>query len=399
MANPVPVAGGFAAALETFLSRGGSRVSKPRGKPGMRYSEGPVKGLTVEQATQRGREMWAKAPVSVREKYAAQERDMMTRSEVEAEKNRMAAGIEAGSPAGARQFSDGTRRALPGDLNGDGMQDSAQPNPAVPRTPIKGAATPEENAKAQEVAREAAGQYGESAGMSQEEARGQIAGLYSTDKAPNPGVVAPAAGKDPQVHPSGAPGPWKKPETPQVHPSGKAGPWKEPTDDAKPKIAAPLEGVQVGMGKNAGKMNPLTGKPIGYVPPAPPSQQIAGIERVPSAGVTFDPKYGAVPKATEVPEAPMGVDEYNRVKASQDVNDVNALDPRSPEASAARGRMRDYEKQVAAQAASAARRERVGPSPAERDAQQRQARRKLDASVSRSYGAMDGGYLPTKSKA
>ena len=382
MANPVPVAGGFAAALETFLSRGGSRVSKPRGKPGMRYSEGPVKGLTVEQATQRGREMWRKAPESVREKYAAQERDMMTRSEVEAEKNRMAAGIEAGSPAGARQFSDGTRRALPGDLNGDGMQDSAQPNPAVPRTPIKGAATPEENAKAQEVAREAAGQYGESAGMSQEQARADIAGMYSTDKAPNPGVVAPA-GRTPQVHPTGLPGPWNKPTNGKTQAYGEPGPWK--TSTALPGS------VQVGMGANAGKMNPLTGRPIGYDPRtqagyAPPSQQIAGIERVPSAGVTFDPKYGAVPKATEVPEAPMGVDEYNRVKASQDVNDVNALDPRSPEASAARGRMRDYEKQVAAQAASAARRERVGPSPAERDAQQRQAARGLDRKVQNSYG-------------
>lgn len=44
------------------------------------------------------------------------------------------------------------------------------------------------------------------------------------------------------------------------------------------------------------------------------------------------------------------------------MNDVNALDPTSPEASAARGRMRDYEEQQRAAAAAVARRERVGPS-------------------------------------
>ena len=381
----------------------------------MRFSQGPIRGMTVEQATEKARGMWAKAPESVREKYAAREASLMTPGE----RRRQIAGIEPGMSS----FSEGTRRATPGDLNGDGTPDNAVTTedgrtyvpgkgvmlangvyqqvsipqyetggkPGSPAatagagrgTPVKGAATPEENARARKVAEEASGQYGESAAMSQEQARAEIAGFYSTDKPKNPGIVAPpAAGTQPN---GGAPSRSKLIESGAV-----AG------APAKPKIAAPLEAVQVGTGKNAGKINPLTGKPIGYVPPA---QAIPAIERPASAGMSFDPKYGAVPKAREVPEAPMTAAEYDRVKASQDVNDVNALDPRSPEASAARGRMRDYEEQQRAAAAAVARRERTGPSIAERDAQQRAAARKLDRRVQKSYGAMDGGYLPTKSKA
>ena len=386
------------------MSRGGGRQSNPNSRRGgMRFTQGPIKGLTVEQATEKARGLWSKAPDSVKEKYAGREASTLAPSERKAYRQQIA-GVE---PApGMSEFSKGTRRASPGDLNGDGMQDVAQPNAAVPggmgagpnhpqgiltqggKTYVPGKGIHLGGGVFQPVAMpryEPGGEFAPaSAAKPLNPAATTGAGRGTPIKAPAGagGVVGAAgavgaAGKPPQVFPTGKPGPWTKPEAPQVFPTGKPGPYRVPTDSPSPG-----GDVQVGMGANAGKINPLTGRPIGYTPPA---QALPGIER-PSAGMSFDPKYGAVPKATEVPEAPMTAAEYGKVKASQDVNDPNALDPTSPEASAARGRMRTFEDGERAKAAAVARRERVGPSPAERDAQQRQAARKLDGAVARGYG-------------
>lgn len=303
----------------------------------MRYTQGPIRGMTVEQATEKARGMWSGASPAVREKYANREESLMTGSE---RRKAMAASVET-----PYDFKAGSRRARPGDLDGDGVMDFVQ----GPSTP--GAATPEENQRAQEIAREAAGQYGESAQIM------TVPNVVSTDKPANPGVVAPAASTQPN---GGAPSRSTILAAPTV----------------KKRPAAALGGVQVGMGPNAGRMNPLTGKPIGYVP-------VQGMER---PSFSYDADLGAVPRASVVPEAPMTMQEYGKVKDSVDPNDVNALDPRTPEASAARGRMRAFEEEQNARAAAIARRERVGPSAAERNAQQRQATRKMERTIASSYG-------------
>ena len=358
------------------MASGGNRQSRPRGKSGMRFTEGRLKGKTVEQATEMGRQMWEKAPASVKERYASRETAMMAPSEQRAAViRRESEEVEAGMS----KFSQGTRRAQPGDTNGDGMMDAAPAgSPAAARTnnpgatpgagrgtAIKGAATPAENQRAQQIAAEAATEYGASSQFM------PPTGAVSTDRAPNPGVVAPV-----QTQATGRPGPWTAPSPVQTHSIGRPGPYLRPT-------------VDTSNGPRA--INPLTGKPTGYVPPTaasppPAAAPVTGIEKSPPVETSYVPGTGLVPKARPVAEAPMDYAEYDRVRASQDVNSPGTLDPRSPEASAARGRMREFEGQEAAKKATAARLERTGPSMAQVDAQQRQSRRKLDASVARGYG-------------
>lgn len=67
----IPIAAGKAAAVSTYLARGGDRVSKGGSKrPGYRYNQGPMKGKTIEQATQDANRLWDGASSAVKEKYA-----------------------------------------------------------------------------------------------------------------------------------------------------------------------------------------------------------------------------------------------------------------------------------------------------------------------------------------
>ena len=70
----VPIAAGKAAALSTYLARGGELVTKKgKRKPGPRYSSGPMRGKTVEQATQEFERLWGSANGAVKDKYARRE--------------------------------------------------------------------------------------------------------------------------------------------------------------------------------------------------------------------------------------------------------------------------------------------------------------------------------------
>lgn len=69
---------GFQAALETYLARGGPlRNDSTRGKAGTRYTEGPLRGLTEEQAISRARRLWMRASPQVRAKYERMEQATM----------------------------------------------------------------------------------------------------------------------------------------------------------------------------------------------------------------------------------------------------------------------------------------------------------------------------------
>jgi len=82
--RPIPEARGFAAALETYLAQGGGRRKSGRSsRGGYRFTEGPIRGKTVDQATAEARRMWRNAPDSVKEKYAGMESSMLAPSEAE----------------------------------------------------------------------------------------------------------------------------------------------------------------------------------------------------------------------------------------------------------------------------------------------------------------------------
>lgn len=62
---------GFDAALETYLAGGGTlRNDSTRGKAGMRFTEGRLKGRTMEEATAQARKLWMQADPQVRAKYS-----------------------------------------------------------------------------------------------------------------------------------------------------------------------------------------------------------------------------------------------------------------------------------------------------------------------------------------
>ncbi|MBK1883670.1 hypothetical protein JIN85_14710 [Luteolibacter pohnpeiensis] len=68
----IPEARGKARAISTFLARGGGlrSISRRYGKAGARYTEGPLKGLTHDQALAKAELLWANASPAVKKKYA-----------------------------------------------------------------------------------------------------------------------------------------------------------------------------------------------------------------------------------------------------------------------------------------------------------------------------------------
>lgn len=280
METAIPEARGFAAALETYLSRGGgTRSDGKRRKAGFRYTEGPIKGLTIEQATQKARELWAKAPESVRSKYANRDSRLLTRSE------RLIQGISpapSGAPAGtAGQAPSTVAPAAP-------PVDTAVPSPADPASIVPGLTRP-----------------------------------------------APPAADSPQ------------PEKP-VDWQGIGVAERPPAPDAPSFLAAPSRSQAIAAGAVEGgkRINKLTGKPFGWIPdagvgeaPAPPDDK----SRYAGPRTSYVPGYGMVPKAEAVPEGPVSYEDYDKIRGS-----LENIDPASPEASAARGRMRTFEEQARA---------------------------------------------------
>ena len=62
---------GFEAALATYLAGGGTLRNDPtRGKAGLRFTEGRLKGKTMEEAAAQARKLWMQADPGVRAKYS-----------------------------------------------------------------------------------------------------------------------------------------------------------------------------------------------------------------------------------------------------------------------------------------------------------------------------------------
>jgi hypothetical protein len=101
----IPEARGKAAAITSYLAQGGGMTDKTglqrgdkrtRGgqitrkgmvvpgstvSPGERYTSGPMRGMTMEQATQKAEGMWASSPDALKEKYASRSESDLAPSE------------------------------------------------------------------------------------------------------------------------------------------------------------------------------------------------------------------------------------------------------------------------------------------------------------------------------
>jgi len=73
----IPIAAGKAAAASAYLAQGGERVSRGnRRLSGFRYTQGPIKGMTEEQAQQDFENKWTNASPEVKDKYAKREQPL-----------------------------------------------------------------------------------------------------------------------------------------------------------------------------------------------------------------------------------------------------------------------------------------------------------------------------------
>lgn len=119
---------GFAAALDRLMAQGGNLRET---KKGMVYTKGRLKGMTVDEAQEYGKNLWSGAADSVKDKYAYRARDFQAPSERVQEKRDM-------SYAGMRQrrmqgYADAqsSRMGSPGPL----QQDMDRRNPAKSEKP------------------------------------------------------------------------------------------------------------------------------------------------------------------------------------------------------------------------------------------------------------------------
>jgi hypothetical protein len=345
----IPQARGFAAALERHLANGGGlRKSGSDRVAGAVFTKGKARGLTVEGATQQARDMWDKAPASVKEKYSRRGGEgLLAPSE-----RRMAATLQR--PASRQSALDG------GSLDPvQAARNSVDPA-AAPRTRAGNESFIRAEVGLPPAATKAPSQNFGASAMIPDKARGAV----GTDRPVNPGLVAPSRSSAIAKGAVSRPEAGVAPSRSQAIAAGAV---------QRPALAA-----------GAKRINPLTGKPMGWHPSddAPAASKTTGYAG-PSAG-RFDPDLGFVPTATPVSEAPLDQAGYD--KLGRDIKDT--LDPSSPETSAALGRRRTFEDQQMAANAAVERRKRVGPSIAERDETDRKARRALDRRVAASYGAV-----------
>lgn len=348
--QPIPEARGFAAALETYLARGGGRrKSGASRKGGFRYTEGPMRGQTTEQATAAARRLWDRAPDSVKEKYAAMESRTLAPSEA-------AAAGYAGP--------DGIRVATPGDTNGDGILDAYQQGGgSVParQNPVPGVGSPAngqpdaaagksvshvvepgmdpsqagfvgtaaDRAFAARIATGAGGgEYGETAFVSPgmmnytfgPNGLSATVGTASTDARPNPGVVPAAnpAGSSEVADYVRQPAPTARPGGPTDVKVKAPGTGKSPDSarfSADVETAAPEQAPvgKVWIGMKGGKRIYADGDPAknGAAPPAgydPRGGSAYAGPDAPAIGnvAKFGPAEAPAPKVKPVVEAPGG---------------------------------------------------------------------------------------------
>jgi hypothetical protein len=393
----IPQADGFALALERHLaSGGGMRMGGRSRKAGFRFTEGKLRGLTVEQATQQARDLWDKAPASVKEKYSQR-----ATTGVLAPSERMAATVERPSIAAQPSITDGGgvqlpdgRTYVPGrgiDLGNGVFQKVSMPQyEAGGRPAVAPGRAENDRAFRAELGLPAPVAKPEFGATAMTPATGQR-NVASTDRPVNPGVVAAPIEKA-WVGTPAERSPAMKAALPK--PAEYSGEKMTGSPDLPGKMTpAPSRSRAIAAGAVerpamaatlGKKINPLTGKPMGWLPSdnapvLPKSTGYAGPR--PGAG-RYDPDLGFVPTATPVAEAPMGQQEYDTLGKSIKAD----IEPGSPEMSAALGRRRQFEDQQTQAKAAPAQRERLGPSFAERDAADRKARRALDRRVMEPWG-------------
>jgi hypothetical protein len=91
-------------ALESYLAQGGGMLMKGgSGKPGFRYQEGPIRGLTKDQAISKFETVWARASGETKKMYAKRAIESGRNSDVNAHLREIAEAESGGSSKTADQ--------------------------------------------------------------------------------------------------------------------------------------------------------------------------------------------------------------------------------------------------------------------------------------------------------
>lgn len=162
-----PEAAGFALAQDRLLAQGGPMKKPKRGMIGEVFTKGPLKGKTIDQANMIARAKWSQSSPQLRDGYANSARKgMMSPSEQAAEAKRQREATSRSqstrSPLTRPTTNASLNAALPGETatqmyERQRQERTAKP-PAVPQLPLTrptGAATNDENARAQAMLNEA----------------------------------------------------------------------------------------------------------------------------------------------------------------------------------------------------------------------------------------------------
>jgi hypothetical protein len=323
---------GLAAALDRLMAQGGDR--KPSSK-GFTYTQGRLKGLTKDQAVQMGRNMWAGASDSVKDKYAKREMDLQAPIEKDALKS------QQGDSPSMTVATGGSARV--GQASAPRYASSGNKGPSfaeLTKEPVMPAG------EAQAIGNGATKENGYTATINPDVEKA-FPGIQ------NPGYTAPAteakaplpATKDAAIE-QAFPGILAKQETQKpavATPAGRPATVAErkASDDSYATIAdqraatnypeatreVPFTGADVikakadGFGTKTPRINPLTQLPIGYRSgdSVAPAQQAKADESVIAQQVASAPR--AIPVVASTPSAP------ERYSAAQESYQSSKLDP------------------------------------------------------------------------
>jgi len=160
---------GFAAALDRLMAQGGDRKKSSKG---FTFSQGRLKGLTKDQAVQKGRNMWEGASDAVRNMYAKREQDLQAPVEKEAGGSLPMPGAVGGSSRGGQSSTPTYAPGVTRPTRTPGAEDPASAPGVSPTTsPAAGGdltqqamGTPEDQARVQQMLKEGEGYASASVG-------------------------------------------------------------------------------------------------------------------------------------------------------------------------------------------------------------------------------------------
>lgn len=262
-----PEAAGFALAQDRLLAQGGPMKKPKRGMIGETFTKGPLKGKTIDQANMMARQKWSQSSPQLRDGYANSARKGMMSPTEQAEDARRQREATSRSQSTRGPLTRPTTNAslnaaLPGET-GPQMyarqrnERTAKP-PATPQSPLTrptGAATNDENARAQAMLNEAL--------ENDKYATASVGNYTSMEAAIGKQKASTPAGSQPAAPQS----PLQRPTIPSAAPAPAAlSPMAQAELDKRRAAASAAPTGQPVVSNPGQGINRLTGLPFGYQP-------------------------------------------------------------------------------------------------------------------------------------